>query len=70
MKFVSGSEIVQKSIKIQFNGEILSELMLPRSSTCTITLQISRFFVNQRQFTSTMKHVLESETLWKSFDSI
>ena len=34
MKFVSGSEIVQENIKIQFNGEILSELMLPRSSRC------------------------------------
>ena len=70
MRYISGSETVQDEIKVKFKGEVEEERMLPRASTCTITIFISRFLTSQSQFDFIMSNILKHGELWKTYDSI
>ena len=70
MKFVSGCEIRHEEITVEFNGETNLELMIPRASTCGVSINISRFFTNQNQFFAIMKNLLNDSSLWKTFEAI
>ena len=58
MKYVSGCEIMQDRVRVEFNSETNAELMVPRANTCGVSINIFRFFLNQNQFSEVMGNLL------------
>ena len=70
LKFVSGAEIPQLSILINFNSETASELMVPSSFTCSPCLHLSKYFTTYDSLATVMNNILKNEKLWCRFDNI
>ena len=70
MKYVSGCEMMRGSVRVEFNSETNVELMVPKAGTCGVSISISRFFLNQNQFSGIMSNLLANPSLWARFDSV
>eukprot|EP00794_Sanderia_malayensis_P004921 gene4921-5568_t len=70
LRFVSGSEILQATIRVEFNGEINEERMVPKANTCSCSLHISRYFLTFQSLSEIMKRLLANPELWSRFDMI
>lgn len=70
LKFVSGTELICSKIFVTFNGMTCKELMIPKASTCGVALEISRYFISQKQLENILVNVLNNRSLWNRYDNI
>ena len=70
MKYVSGCEMMRDNVRVEFNSETNVEMMVPKAGTCGVSLNLSRFFINQNQFSEIMSNLLANPSLWTRFDSV
>ena len=69
LKFVSGFEVLGGIIFVDFHGEDKDEAMIPTAHTCTSTIHLSRYFLNQQSLSSHINNVLNHSQFWQ-FDMI
>eukprot|EP00112_Aurelia_sp_Birch-Aquarium-sp1_P016971 Seg3891.2 transcript_id=Seg3891.2/GoldUCD/mRNA.D3Y31 product="E3 ubiquitin-protein ligase TOM1-like" protein_id=Seg3891.2/GoldUCD/D3Y31 len=70
LEYVTGSEMLPESLRIEFNGQCNEESMIPTAHTCSMSLHISRYFLSYNHFQTIMKNMLLSKSLWRRFDMI
>ena len=70
MKYVSGCEMMHGNVRVEFNSETNVEMMVPKAGTCGVSINLSRFFLNQNQFSEIMGNLLANPSLWARFDSV
>ncbi len=70
LRFVSGSETLHETIRVEFNGEINEANMGLKANTCSCSLQISRYFLTFQLLYQNMKRILANPKLWSRVDMI
>ena len=70
MKYVSGAEMMQTLIFVTFNGNTSREMMIPTAHTCSVELEVSRFYFSFEQFKDSMDNILRNNFAWDRFDAI
>ena len=69
LEYVTGSEMLPESLRVEFNGQCNEESMIP-TVRCSMSLHVSRYFLSYRHFQTIMKNTLLSNGLWRRFDMI
>ena len=70
LEYVTGSEMLPESLRVEFNGQCNEESMIPTAHTCSMSLHVSRYFLSYSHFQTIMKNMLLSKGLWRRFDMI
>ena len=65
MKYITGLDVFKSSVHVDFNGVDVDEMVPSATTTCTQTLQLSRYVTPQNQFNELMEVALGAADYWQ-----